>query len=33
MGLPESADLLRFSGDYFDTVNENIRLFLKDKTN
>ena len=32
MGLPESADPLEVSGDYFDTVNENIRLFLKNKT-
>lgn len=33
LGLPESADPMEVSLDYCETVNENIILFLKDKSN
>lgn len=33
MGLPDDADPMTVSLDYYDTVNSNIELFLKDKPN
>jgi hypothetical protein len=33
MGLPESTDPISIALDYCDTVNSNIRAFLKDKNN
>jgi hypothetical protein len=33
MGLPENSDSMTVSLDYCDTVNSNIDLFLKDKSN
>jgi hypothetical protein len=32
MGVPESTDPMEISLDYCNTVNENIKLFLRDKS-